>query len=164
MLTDCFIRAKRVSWIFVTVSLFSYLRAICAICRTAPLFTVLRTDMPIHAGKEQHAPDDERVALLSADEENQNGESYKGNGLPGADNVKGSTKYGATWQRAIKSAMRSKHRYEISRKLKEFKLEDFEKHRRSDDEIKEIKDKKVRKYYEEQNRRLNDWLEGELIA
>ena len=123
--------------------------------------------MPIHAAKEHQAPDDERVALLSADEENQQqdacSKAFKGNGLPSADHVKGSTKYGAVWQRATQTAIRNKHRFEISRKLQSFKVEDFEKHRKSDEEIKQIKDKKIKKYYQEQNRRLNDWLEGEPI-
>jgi len=124
--------------------------------------------MPIHAAKEHQAPDDERVALLSADEENQQqdtgSKAFKGNGLPSADHVKGSTKYGAVWQRATQTAIRNKHRFEISRKLQSFKVEDFEKHRKSDEEIKQIKDKKIKKYYQEQNRRLNDWLEVDAVV
>lgn len=121
--------------------------------------------MPIHAGKELQAPDEERTALLlTADEENQHDDGVKGNGLPGADKVKGSSKYGATWQRAVRSAIRSKHRFEISRRLQAFEVQDFEKHRQSEEEIMQIKDKKLKAYYVEQNRRLNDWLEGVLAS
>ncbi|KAK5136482.1 hypothetical protein LTR08_003127 [Meristemomyces frigidus] len=40
----------------------------------------------------------------------------------------------------------------------------LEKFRKSDDELKEIKNKKVRKFYEAQNQRLNDWLEVDSIV
>jgi len=40
----------------------------------------------------------------------------------------------------------------------------FEKYRKSDDDLKEIKNKKVRKFYEEQNARLDDWLEVDALV
>lgn len=40
----------------------------------------------------------------------------------------------------------------------------LEKFRKSDEELKEIKNKKVKKFYEEQNQRLNDWLEVDAIV
>ncbi|KAL8946093.1 MAG: hypothetical protein Q9222_007466 [Ikaeria aurantiellina] len=54
-------------------------------------------------------------------------------------------------------------------KLKERLIDDvqrnsLEQYRKSDDEIKEIKSKKVRKFYESQNERLNDWLEVDTVV
>lgn len=40
----------------------------------------------------------------------------------------------------------------------------LERYRKSDDELKAIKNKKVRRFYEEQNRRLNDWLEVDAVV
>ena len=40
----------------------------------------------------------------------------------------------------------------------------LEKFRKSDEELKQIKNKKVRKFYEAQNERLNDWLEVDAIV
>jgi cation diffusion facilitator family transporter len=42
--------------------------------------------------------------------------------------------------------------------------EALEKFRKSDDELKEIKNKKVRAFYEAQNERLNDWIEVDAIV
>lgn len=42
--------------------------------------------------------------------------------------------------------------------------EALEKYRMSDAELKAIKKKKVREFYEEQNRRLNDWLEVDAVV
>ncbi|KIW72679.1 hypothetical protein PV04_00857 [Phialophora macrospora] len=41
---------------------------------------------------------------------------------------------------------------------------EFEKYRKSEDEIKKIKDKKIRRYYEKQNAALNDWAEVDTIV
>lgn len=41
---------------------------------------------------------------------------------------------------------------------------DWEKYRTSDEKLKSIKNKKLRNYYEEQNQRLNDWLEVDAIV
>ncbi|KPI45413.1 Metal tolerance protein 9 [Cyphellophora attinorum] len=40
----------------------------------------------------------------------------------------------------------------------------FEEYRMSDEKLKEIKDKKVRAFYEEQNARLDDWLEVDTVV
>lgn len=40
----------------------------------------------------------------------------------------------------------------------------FERFRKSDDDLKEIKTKKIRQFYEEQNARLDDWLEVDTIV
>ncbi|KAK5050814.1 hypothetical protein LTR84_003373 [Exophiala bonariae] len=44
------------------------------------------------------------------------------------------------------------------------RLEEFEGHRKSDEELKRIKNKKVRKFYEAQNAILNDWAEVDTIV
>ncbi|KAF2728937.1 hypothetical protein EJ04DRAFT_580982 [Polyplosphaeria fusca] len=40
----------------------------------------------------------------------------------------------------------------------------LEKFRKSDEELKRIQSKKVRRFYEEQNRRLDDWLEVDMVV
>jgi len=40
----------------------------------------------------------------------------------------------------------------------------LEKFRKSEEELKEIKNKKIRKFYEHQNQRLNDWLEVDTLV
>jgi hypothetical protein len=42
--------------------------------------------------------------------------------------------------------------------------DEFEKYRKDEGEIKQMKNKKLRKYYEAQNERLNDWLEVDTIV
>ena len=53
----------------------------------------------------------------------------------------------------------------MKRKLKESINHDrFDKYRKSLDELKGIKNKKVRGFYERQNDRLNDWLEVDAVV
>jgi hypothetical protein len=42
--------------------------------------------------------------------------------------------------------------------------DEFEKYRMDEDEIKQIKNKKLRQYYEAQNERLDDWLEVDTVV
>lgn len=42
--------------------------------------------------------------------------------------------------------------------------DEFEKYRMDEDELKQIKNKKLRQYYEAQNKRLNDWLEVDTVV
>ena len=54
---------------------------------------------------------------------------------------------------------------ELKRKLKhEVDSYGLEKYRKSLDEVKQIKNKKVRAFYEAQNERLNDWLEVDSLV
>ncbi|KAL8801563.1 MAG: hypothetical protein Q9182_004349 [Xanthomendoza sp. 2 TL-2023] len=54
---------------------------------------------------------------------------------------------------------------QMKRKLTEdVKRGSLEKYRKSADEIKQIKNKKVRHFYEEQNEKLNDWLEVDTVV
>ena len=52
---------------------------------------------------------------------------------------------------------------ELKRKLKDG-VEPLEKYRRSVSEIKGIKNKKLKAFYEAQNERLNDWLEVDMLV
>ena len=54
---------------------------------------------------------------------------------------------------------------ELKKKLKEgVDTDEFEKFRKSQDELKVIKNKKVRQFYEGQNERLNDWIEVDALV
>ena len=54
---------------------------------------------------------------------------------------------------------------QLKRKLKDgVDRDELEKYRKSVSELKEIKDKKVRAFYEQQNERLNDWLEVDTLV
>jgi hypothetical protein len=49
---------------------------------------------------------------------------------------------------------------EIKRKLREaIESDRLERYRKSNEELKQIKNKKLKKFYEQQNERLDDWLE-----
>lgn len=68
---------------------------------------------------------------------------------------------------AANTALEDKRRDDLKKSLLEgiqgLDQSHLEKFRKSDEELKAISNKKVRKFYEEQNDRLNDWLEvGEL--
>ncbi|ORX98187.1 hypothetical protein BCR34DRAFT_641257 [Clohesyomyces aquaticus] len=63
----------------------------------------------------------------------------------------------ATIDRSHSSSMKKKLLESMDRNA-------LEKYRKSDDELKGIKDKKVRAFYEEQNRRLDDWLEVDTVV
>jgi cation diffusion facilitator family transporter len=66
---------------------------------------------------------------------------------------------------AANTALEDRRREELKNALlKGIDREKLEKFRKSDKELKEIKNKKVRKFYEEQNDRLNDWMEVDAIV
>lgn len=66
---------------------------------------------------------------------------------------------------AAMTALEDKRREELKKTLLEgVDREALEKFRKSDDELKAIKKKPVRKFYEAQNQRLNDWLEVDAIV
>jgi cation diffusion facilitator family transporter len=61
--------------------------------------------------------------------------------------------------------LEDKHRTELKRALLDnVKHDELEHFRKSDEELKEIKNKAVRKFYEDQNERLNDWLHVDAIV
>jgi len=110
---------------------------------------------------------------LSHDEENgrlNNHASKAASKLAGSSkangNGQGSSKYryGAVWHRAAQTAKRNKHRVEISEKLRDFPSDKFNNQHRSREEIKVITNKKVREFYAEQNRRLEDWFEVDAVV
>lgn len=62
-------------------------------------------------------------------------------------------------------AVESNFHGELKQKLKDgIDREGLEKYRMSVEDIKQIKNKKIRGYYEEQNERLNDWLEVDTLV
>ena len=66
---------------------------------------------------------------------------------------------------AVNTAMEDRRRDELKEAIlhgiNRDELEDF---RKSDKELKEMKNKGVREFYEKQNDRLNDWLEVDAIV
>lgn len=66
----------------------------------------------------------------------------------------------AAWT-ALEDARREELKHTI---LKGIDREGLEKFRKTQDELKEIKNKEVRKFYESQNQRLNDWVEVDAVV
>ena len=65
----------------------------------------------------------------------------------------------------VNAAVHDDFHAELKRKLKnEVNREELEKYRKSISELKGIKDKKIRGFYEQQNERLNDWLEVDTLV
>jgi hypothetical protein len=65
----------------------------------------------------------------------------------------------------IGSVIQDGRRNQMKKKLLDgLKTDDVEKFRKSQDDLKAIKNKKIRKYYEDQNERLNDWLEVDTLV
>lgn len=66
---------------------------------------------------------------------------------------------------AARTALEDKRRDELKKALLTgIDRDGLEKFRKSDEELKQIKNKEVRHYYEEQNSRLNDWLEVDAVV
>ena len=64
---------------------------------------------------------------------------------------------------AVNTAMEDKRREELKKALLAGVVS-LEGYRKSDEELKQMKNKKVRAFYEEQNERLNDWLEVDAMV
>ncbi|KAF1990529.1 hypothetical protein K402DRAFT_410507 [Aulographum hederae CBS 113979] len=63
------------------------------------------------------------------------------------------------------SVVEDQQRNTLKRKLLEgINRNELEKFRKTDEELKDVKNKKVRQFYEEQNQRLNDWLEVDTLV
>ncbi|KAI5367654.1 putative cation efflux protein [Septoria linicola] len=66
---------------------------------------------------------------------------------------------------AARTALEDKRREDLKNKLlTQINHDELEQFRKSDEELKAIKNKKVRRFYSEQNDRLNDWLEVDAIV
>ncbi|KAF1942069.1 hypothetical protein EJ02DRAFT_376395 [Clathrospora elynae] len=66
---------------------------------------------------------------------------------------------------AIDHTMKDNRAMDMKRKLIDnVDHEAFEIYRKSDESLKSIKNKKIRKFYEEQNTRLDDWLEVDMVV
>lgn len=71
----------------------------------------------------------------------------------------------ARFQDAARTALEDKRREELKKALlHNIDHDGLEKFRKSDDELKHIKNKDVRRFYEHQNDRLNDWLEVDAVV
>lgn len=69
------------------------------------------------------------------------------------------------FQDAAKTALEDARRDELKKALlTQIDNRDLEKFRKSKDELKEIKKKPLRRFYENQNGRLNDWLEVDAVV
>ena len=69
------------------------------------------------------------------------------------------------FQDAARTALEDARRDELKKALLHgIDRDGLEKFRKSKEDLKEIKNKKVRKFYEEQNERLNDWLEVDAVV
>ena len=65
----------------------------------------------------------------------------------------------------VTTAVHNDFHAELKRKLKDgVDRDQLEKYRKPISELKKIKDKKVRAFYEQQNERLNDWLEVDTLV
>lgn len=65
----------------------------------------------------------------------------------------------------VNAAVHDEFHSELKRKLKDgVDRDELEKYRKSVSELKEIKDKKVRAFYDQQNESLNDWLEVDTLV
>lgn len=66
---------------------------------------------------------------------------------------------------AARTALEDQRREELKNALLQgIDRNQLEEYRKSEDELKAMKNKKVRKFYEEQNDRLNDWLEVDAVV
>jgi len=69
------------------------------------------------------------------------------------------------FQDAARTALEDRRRDELKKALlHNIDHDGLEEFRRSDEELKKIKNKKVRKFYEDQNTRLNSWLEVDAVV
>lgn len=69
------------------------------------------------------------------------------------------------FQDAARTALHDSRREELKHKLLNgIENIDIEKCRKSEDELKEMKNKKLRKFYEDQNARLDDWAEVDALV
>lgn len=71
----------------------------------------------------------------------------------------GKRDYGSLWKSAAKAGVRAAHRKEISESLKNIDTQAFTSSLKSDDELKSIKNKKIKRFYEAQNARISSWFE-----
>lgn len=132
--------------------------------------------MPISGGGtlKDHRHQDEQQTLLAGDEERgllsnrgkMNGNvttAHNGDRTP--DNVsRKNYKYGAVWHRAAQAAIRNRHRLQISERLQSFDTSQFDDFHMSKENLDAIKSKKVKRFYVEQNQRLEDWFEVDAVV
>lgn len=88
--------------------------------------------------------------------------SYKPDDLESAIS---STRRKPRFRDMVNFATEDEFRNELKRKLKEgVDREGLERYRKGVKDIKEIKNKKIKRFYEKQNDSLNDWLEVDMLV
>lgn len=76
-----------------------------------------------------------------------------------------STRRKPRFRDVVNAAIEDRFHGDLKRKLKEgVDREGLEKYRKSVEEIKDMKDKKIKSFYEKQNTSLNDWLEVDMLV
>ena len=98
----------------------------------------------------------------------QSNDGYNGTTTYKADDLESAisaTRRKPRFKDVVNLALHNNFHAELKCKLKEgVDRERFESYRKSQEELKQIKDKKIRSYYEAQNERLNDWLEVDTLV
>ena len=91
-----------------------------------------------------------------------NSRSYKPDDLESAIS---STRQNLRFRDVVDLAIEDQFHGELKRKLKGgVDREGLERYRKSVEDIKKMKDKKIRSFYEKQNMSLNDWLEVDMLV
>ncbi|KAL9593480.1 MAG: hypothetical protein Q9219_007533 [cf. Caloplaca sp. 3 TL-2023] len=97
--------------------------------------------------------------------------SHKSNGRPGSsrpddlENAVSSSRKHHRFYDVARVAMTNDYHAQLKRKLTDdVQRGSLEQYRKSAEEMQQIKNKKVRQFYESQNERLNDWLEVDTVV
>jgi len=99
-----------------------------------------------------------------AGDQNGNGDLESGGQL-GSKTPKGQKPAVWRFRDAAHTAVGDKRREDLKNKLLHgIDRDGLEQYRKSDEELKQIKNKEVRKFYQAQNERLNDWVEVDAIV
>ncbi|EME47472.1 hypothetical protein DOTSEDRAFT_41866 [Dothistroma septosporum NZE10] len=141
-------------------------RAINTKEREQPPRTHTGNGQAVSSASKNSARDDLESGLGHPSNGSANGNASKDDARPRPDAVKQRLKPDVwRFKDAAKTALEDRRREELKNTLLEsVDRNELEQFRKSDEELKEIENKKVRKFYEEQNDRLNDWLEVDAIV
>lgn len=93
-----------------------------------------------------------------------NGHNYYANDLEAGRDIPPKFRFRDAVSQTIDSTIVSKIKKQLHEGLEGMDRKSLEKYRKSVEELKETKNKKVRKFYQDQNERLNDWLEVDAIV
>ncbi|KAK8210677.1 hypothetical protein IWZ01DRAFT_290397 [Phyllosticta capitalensis] len=93
-----------------------------------------------------------------------NGNNYYANDLEAGRDIPPKFRFRDAVSQTIDSTIVSKIKKQLHEGLEGMDRKSLEKYRKSVEELKDTKNKKVRKFYQDQNERLNDWLEVDAIV